>query len=79
MVATKNYYAVLGVDQKASFQDIRKAYKTMALKFHPDKNKNFGAEEKFKSISEAYTVLIDAEKRANFDKQLKEDFKNSID
>ncbi len=53
----KNYYNILGVDRKASEQDIKKAYKRMALKFHPDKNKDANAEEKFKEIAEAYEVL----------------------
>lgn len=59
----KNYYDILGVDRVASEQDIKKAYKKMALKFHPDKNKDPGAEEKFKEIAEAYDVLADTDKR----------------
>ena len=59
----KNYYDILGVDRKASEQDIKKAYKKMALKYHPDKNKDPGAEEKFKEIAEAYDVLTDTDKR----------------
>lgn len=59
----KNYYDILGVDRIASEQDIKKAYKKMALKFHPDKNKDPGAEEKFKEIAEAYDVLADTDKR----------------
>ena len=78
MFATKDYYAVLGVDQKASFQDIRKAYKTMALKFHPDKNSNPGSEDKFKEISEAYLVLNDTKKRARFDQKLNESTGSSV-
>lgn len=58
----KNYYDILGVDRKASEQDIKKAYKKMALKYHPDKNKDPGAEEKFKEIAEAYDVLTDSDK-----------------
>ena len=64
----KNYYDILGVDRIASEQDIKKAYKKMALKFHPDKNKEADAEEKFKEISEAYEVLNDKDKRASFDR-----------
>ena len=67
-----NYYKVLGIDQKNSTTlDIRKAYKNLALKFHPDKNNNTGAEEKFKLILEAHNVLIDPVKRAEFDQKLK--------
>ena len=66
-----NYYKVLGIDQKTSTTlDIRKAYKNLALKFHPDKNNNTGAEEKFKLILEAHNVLIDPVKRAEFDQKL---------
>ena len=66
----KNYYDILGVDRKASEQDVKKAYKKMALKFHPDKNKDPGAEEKFKEIAEAYDVLVDADKRLVNDTKL---------
>ena len=66
----KNYYDILGVDRKASEQDVKKAYKKMALKFHPDKNKDPGAEEKFKEIAEAYDVLVDADKRSVNDTKL---------
>ena len=66
-----NYYKVLGIDQKTSTtQDIRKEYKNLALKFHPDKNNDTGAEEKFKLILEAHNVLIDTVKRAEFDQKL---------
>ena len=66
-----NYYDVLGIDQKASTTlDIRKAYKNLALKFHPDKNNITGAEEKFKLILEAHNILIDPVKRAEFDLKL---------
>ena len=54
-----NFYEVLGIDQNASILDIRKAYKDLALKFHPDKNNDAGTEEKFKLILEAHNVLID--------------------
>ena len=74
----KNYYDTLGVDRKASEQDIKKAYKRMALKFHPDKNKDPGAEEKFKEIAEAYDVLIDAEKRATFDRFGEDGLKGNV-
>merc|ERR1719500_611367 len=66
-----NFYEALGIDQKASSTDIRKAYKDLALKFHPDKNNDAGTEEKFKLILEAHNVLIDPVKRAKFDQKLK--------
>ncbi len=64
----KDYYAVLGVSREASAEDIKKAYRKLALKFHPDKNKADDAEEKFKEIAEAYEVLSDADKRGAYDR-----------
>lgn len=55
----KNYYQILGVGRSATAEEIKKAYRKMALKYHPDKNKDPGAEEKFKEIAEAYDVLSD--------------------
>jgi curved DNA-binding protein len=64
----EDYYQVLGVDKKASADEIKKIYRKLALKWHPDKNpNNKAAEEKFKKISEAYAVLSDTEKRKNYD------------
>lgn len=63
----KDYYKILGVDKKASLAAIKKAYKKLALKYHPDKNKESGSEEKFKEIAEAYEVLSDKDKRAKYD------------
>ena len=64
----EDYYQVLGVDKKASAEEIKKAYRKLAVKWHPDKNpNNKAAEEKFKKISEAYAVLSDTEKRQNYD------------
>lgn len=65
----KDYYSVLGVAKKASQEDIKKAYRKLAVKYHPDKNQgNKTAEDKFKEVSEAYEVLGDPEKRAQYDK-----------
>lgn len=63
----KDYYEILGLDHSASKEDIKKAYRKLALKYHPDKNKEKSAEEKFKEISEAYAVLYDDEKRKMYD------------
>lgn len=67
-MAEKNYYQILGVDQNASEEDIKKAYRQLARKYHPDVNPgNKEAEEKFKDINEAFSVLSDPKKRAQYD------------
>jgi len=63
----KDYYEVLGVPRDATKEDVKKAYRKLALKYHPDKNKAPDAEERFKEISEAYGVLYDDEKRKMYD------------
>ena len=64
----KDYYKTLGVDKKASQDEIKTAYRKLAVKYHPDKNKdNKAAEEKFKLINEANEVLSDPEKRKKYD------------
>lgn len=63
----KDYYEILGVSKNASKEEIKKAYRRLALKYHPDKNPDKNAEEKFKEISEAYAVLYDDEKRRLYD------------
>lgn len=65
---TKEYYAILGLKEDASPEGIRKAYRKLALHYHPDRNRGDAtAEERFKAISEAYGVLIDPEKRRTYD------------
>lgn len=63
----RDYYETLGVNRNASKAEIKKAYRQLALKYHPDKNPDKTAEEKFKEISEAYAVLYDDEKRRMYD------------
>src|ERR671918_1112959 len=68
MAQTRDYYAVLGVPASASQDEIKKQYRKLAAKHHPDKNPNDSkAAERFKEISEAYQVLGDAEKRKQYD------------
>lgn len=66
-VKFQDYYETLGVPRNATAEQIRKAYRTLARKFHPDVNKDRGAEDKFKQINEAYEVLKDDEKRRRYD------------
>lgn len=64
----RDYYEVLGVDKSASADDIKKAYRKLAMKYHPDRNPgDKSAEEKFKEVGEAYEVLSDADKRSRYD------------
>lgn len=65
----RDYYKILGVDRKASQEEIKKVYRKLALKYHPDRNPdNKEAEEKFKEMNEAYQVLSDPEKRSRYDR-----------
>ena len=69
MSGNQDYYEVLGVDRNASDEEIKKAYRVLALKYHPDKNKgDEQAEARFKEAAEAFEVLSDPEKRATFDR-----------
>lgn len=67
MANKRDYYEVLGVSKDASTTDIKKAFRTLAKKYHPDVNKSPDAEDKFKEINEAYEVLSDENKRATYD------------
>lgn len=64
----KDYYDILGIKKGASDDDIKKAYRKQALRYHPDKNTSPGAEEKFKEIAEAYDVLSDPKKKDIYDR-----------
>lgn len=66
-MAEKDYYRILGVEKNASQEDIKRAYKNLAKKFHPDVSKENNAEEKFKEVQEAFTVLGDNEKKQQYD------------
>ena len=78
-MAGKDYYDILGVSKNASESDIKKAYRKLALKYHPDQNKgDKTAEAKFKEISEAYAVLSDPEKKKNYDMFGAEGFQNKF-
>src|SRR5659263_763342 len=67
MATKRDYYEILGVDKKTKADDIKTAYRKLAMQYHPDKNKAPDAEEKFKEISEAYAVLEDQTKRQQYD------------
>lgn len=63
----ENYYDILGIKKEASIDEIKKAYRKLSKKFHPDINKDEGSEEKYKKISQAYSVLSDVKKREQYD------------
>ena len=68
MASTSSLYETLGVDKSASAEEIKKAYRRLARKYHPDINKEPGAEDKFKEINAAYEILSDEKKRAQYDR-----------
>ena len=68
MAPKKDYYKVLGIERDASSEEIKKAFRKLAFQHHPDHNHQDGAEAKFKEVNEAYQVLSDPEKRANYDR-----------
>src|SRR5208283_3478243 len=70
----RDYYEVLGVPRNATKDEVKNAYRKMAMQYHPDRNKSPEAEERFKEISEAYAVLSDDQKRSQYDTMGKVDF-----
>src|SRR6188474_3465251 len=69
MSTKRDYYEILGLGKSASPEEIKKAYRKVAIQFHPDKNPdNKEAEEKFKEAAEAYEILSDADKKARYDR-----------
>ena len=71
MQDVRNYYEMLGINKNASSSEIKKAYRTLAIKYHPDRNLgNKAAEEKFKDINEAYEILSDQTRRVQYDQSI---------
>jgi molecular chaperone DnaJ len=68
MPVKEDYYSILGIDRNATNQDIKKAFRKLAFKYHPDHNSDTDSEQKFKEVNEAYEVLSDPHKRANYDR-----------
>lgn len=66
-IPTSTWYTVLEIDSQASASEVRKAYRSLCLRFHPDKNATEGAKRAFERVSEAYGVLSDEERRREYD------------
>ena len=64
----RDYYEIIGVGRDASDEEIKRAFRKLALEYHPDRNRKVGAEERFKEINEAYQVLSDSKKRSAYDR-----------
>ena len=76
MESTRDYYEILGVSKDAGASEIKKSYRKLAMKFHPDQNPDDpGAEDRFKELGEAYEVLSDEDKRAAYDRYGHDAFK----
>lgn len=73
----KNYYKILGVDTDCDIDDIKKAYRSLSLKYHPDKNSSSNAKDKFIEITEAYKVLSDKSRREKYDKKYRKKYGTS--
>jgi len=69
MPSKRDYYETLGIARNATDEEIRRAFRKLAFTYHPDHNREDGAEERFKEVNEAYEVLSDPEKRATYDKR----------
>ncbi len=76
-MSADDYYDILGIPRSADDKEIKKAYRNLARKYHPDVCKDKGAEEKFKGINEAYSVLSDEQKKAQYDTMGHETFTNA--
>src|SRR5512133_4179378 len=80
MSEKRDYYEQLGVSRDAPTEEIRKAYRKLALKFHPDRNKGSReAEQRFKEVTEAYSVLSDSDKRSRYDQFGHEGLEGRVD
>ena len=77
MATNRDYYEILGIDRNATEDQIKKAYRTLAKKYHPDVNKAPDAEEKFKEVNEAYSILSDPQKKATYDQFGKDGLNNA--